>query len=210
MARSGASKPSHRPNQTNLSEHLIYPDSTQLIKLHKGLHWGSNAPAGSQASSFTVWSGIFAVHWCAGQREATLLLGKQRKQNMPFVVTSLQNELTCMKKIWMGNVEFCILIIYSSNVITEEMAILLKALWCSLLPQNTYANLKVPVSPYVSQLNNSKVTVFWQTFYHLVSCSSLLCPPQSCILFPTAPEPAKVVDPAKETDEHHIFSWPEE
>jgi len=44
---------------------------------------------------------------------------------------------------------------------------------------NTSADLKVPINPCVNPLNNVKVTVFWQAYYLLVSCSSSLCPPQS-------------------------------
>lgn len=73
---------------------------------------------------------------------------------------------------------------------------------------NTCANLKVPINQYVNQLNNIKVTVSWQAYYHLVSCSSSLRPPQSCTLFPTAPEPAKAVDPAKETEELRYLFLP--
>lgn len=47
---------------------------------------------------------------------------------MPFVVVSLQNGMTCMKKYEWGNVGLCISIIYNSNVITGEVTILLKAL----------------------------------------------------------------------------------
>lgn len=73
---------------------------------------------------------------------------------------------------------------------------------------NTYPNLKVPINQYVNQLNNVKVTVCWQAYYHLGSCSSSFCPPQSCILFPIAPEPAKAVDPAKETEELRYLFLP--
>lgn len=47
---------------------------------------------------------------------------------MLFVVVSLQNGMTCMKKYEWGNVGLCVSIIYNSNAITGEVAILLKAL----------------------------------------------------------------------------------
>lgn len=56
------------------------------------------------------------------------MLGKQGKQNDAFCSRKLTEWTDVHEKIRMGNVGLCILVIYSSDVIAEEVAILLKAL----------------------------------------------------------------------------------
>lgn len=159
------------------------------------------------------------AHWWFGQvflqhtdvqvySRQLLLLGKQGKQNDAFCSCKLTEWTDMHEKIWMGNIGLYINYLqlwcdYRIDGYSLKRCVMFSSF------SNTYANLKVPINQYVNQLNNVKGTVCWQAYYHLGSCRTSFCPPQSCILFPTAPEPAKAVDPAKETEEIRIFSCPE-